>query len=77
MTKEFTGNFQPAFNATVCKPTYLQGLQHLQVYVYQRARVCAQECKSPESAESAESAVSRGHDCNSHDGCNSHEGVTP
>ena len=59
MTMEFAGDFQPAFTSTVRKPAYLQDLQHLQTNVYQRARVyarvCAQECKSLESAVSAES----------------------
>ena len=60
MNEEFTGDFQPAFTATVCKPAYLQDLQHLQVNVYQRARVCAQECKSPVSAVSPVSGLGCG-----------------
>ena len=61
MSMEFSGDFQPAFTSTGRKPTYLQDLQHLQVNVYQRARVyarvCAQECKLPVSAVSAVSGT--------------------
>jgi hypothetical protein len=55
MTMEFAGDFQPAFTSTVRQPAYLQDFHHLQVNLYQRAYVCAQECKSLESAVSAES----------------------
>ena len=58
MSMEFSGDFQPAFTSTVRKPAYLQDFHHLQVNVYQRAYVCAQECKSLESAVSAVSAES-------------------
>lgn len=59
MNMEFTGHFQPTLNAIVRKPAYLQDLQHLQVNVYQRACVRAQECKSLVSAVSAVSQIKR------------------
>jgi len=59
MTELLTSYFQPIFGKTLCKPLYLLNLQHLQVSMYPCARVCAQWCKSPESAESTVSAVSK------------------